>query len=317
MPILRGNSKCVVLLFAKSGIGRGKVWKAMIADSVSHLGKVATPTFFSTLAEKTRNALKRTRHWGVTASARNPGPEALLGPSAPSVVQVFLWEIRSLVQRMRFARERLSAPRQIDLDLLCQQCAVSGDRYCYENVSRCSVHIEKLRSACPWIGWADMALLVQTWSAALDRACCKLDSAKTLLSGHRALRADAITNDPVDSEWKILQENAAAGRANRTLLVQIGLAMWLLILLLRFTPDGYDGDGPVQIADGREVFDFELAAKLSQSEVTINDWLERLSAAGLVDWVTGQQGGRIYTVKGVDGRLSAEFGAFLGGSCAD
>ena len=106
------------------------------------------------------------------------------------------------------------------------------------------------------------------------------------------------------------ESESNASRSNRPSDVAV-------ILLLRFTPDGYDGDGPVQIADGREVFDFELAAKLSQSEVTINDWLERPSAAGLVDWVTGQQGGRIYTVKGVDGRLSAEFGAFLGGSCAD
>lgn len=144
------------------------------------------------------DAWKRTERSGVRATPGNSAFGVPLDPNEWSWLRVSLWEIRSFYQRMRFARERHSAPRHIDLDLLCQTCAAAGDRYCYENVSRCMLHIEKLRSAYPWIGWADMALFVQTWSEALDTACCNLDSAKTLRKYRESLAstgANAITEE--------------------------------------------------------------------------------------------------------------------------
>jgi hypothetical protein len=124
---------------------------------------------------------QRTRRLTVFSNPEDLSPEQRASPNFYFWVRVFLWEVRSFVQRIRFARERFSAPRCGVMDFLCQSCAAGGDRYCYKNVSRYMLHIAKLRSAYPWIGWADMLLFDQTWSVALDEACCSLDNARTLL----------------------------------------------------------------------------------------------------------------------------------------
>ena len=96
---------------------------------------------------------------GVFSNTEDSSPEHLTSSNAYFWVRVFLWETRSFVQRIRFARERAYAPKRILLDFLCQSCAAGGDRYCYTNVSRYMLHIEELRSTYPWLGWADYLVL--------------------------------------------------------------------------------------------------------------------------------------------------------------
>jgi hypothetical protein len=119
-------------------------------------------------------------HWGVFSNPECLTPEQLVNPNGWFWARVFLWEARSFVQLIRFARKRVSAPRHTVLPFLCQTCAAAGNRFCYSNVGRYMLHIEELESLCPWIGWADRALLADTWAVALDKACCTLGSAKTL-----------------------------------------------------------------------------------------------------------------------------------------
>lgn len=131
---------------------------------------------------------------------------SLAAPNAMVWVRILLWEVRSFVQRIRFARERLSAPRYIAMDFVCQSCGAEGFRICYTNVERYMRHIEELRSICPWLGWADFYLLAETWSTALDKACCTTDNARTLLESYYSSgRHDGSTEDgPTDNgprEW--------------------------------------------------------------------------------------------------------------------
>jgi hypothetical protein len=144
--------------------------------------------------------------WQRTGCSRSHSTErdALkINPYDVSLGRVLIFEFRSFYQRMKFARERLAAPRRIELALLCQSCAVLGDRCCYRNIGLCTHHMQELRSVYPWIGWAEMALLVETWRLALDTACCNQGSARTLREDyHRSLdvnRADATTTEQAKS----------------------------------------------------------------------------------------------------------------------
>lgn len=123
---------------------------------------------------------QRIGHWDVFSNPEDSYPEQLANPNFHFWVRVFLWETRSLVQRIRFARERFSVPRHTALPFLCQTCAAAGNRFCYSNVGRYMLHIEELEPLCPWIGWVDRLVLADTWDAALDKACCNLDTARNL-----------------------------------------------------------------------------------------------------------------------------------------
>jgi hypothetical protein len=110
--------------------------------------------------------------------------EAPPDPTAVPWGRVLLLETRSFCQRIRFARERLAQREHNGLDLVCQTCAAGGSLWCYENVARCMQYMQALRRTCPWVGWAEMALIAETWRRALDTACCSLDSARTLREAH-------------------------------------------------------------------------------------------------------------------------------------
>lgn len=160
-------------------------------------------------------ARRRIGRWGVFSNPECLAPEQLANPNFCFWVRVFLWEMRSFVQRIRFARERFAAPKRVPLDFLCQSCGAGGDRYCYTNVSRYTLHIEELRSVCPWIGWADMHLLARTWSVALDKACCNLDNARTLLKSQSSVPTgqDAITEGKKPAWWRAWEERHPASHA--------------------------------------------------------------------------------------------------------
>jgi|SRR5882672_1711957 len=145
------------------------------------VARASIPQVWSKFRAWLAGVWQRTRRLSVFSNPEDLSAEQLLNPNGWFWARVILWEMRSFLQRIRFARERFSAPRHALLDFLCQTCGAGGDRYCYTNVSRYMLHIAKLRSACPWIGWADMLLFDQTWSVALDEACCSLDNARTLL----------------------------------------------------------------------------------------------------------------------------------------
>jgi hypothetical protein len=155
------------------------------------------------LQAKLADAWRRIGHWDVFSNPEDFDLGRLARPNACFWVGVFLWEMRSFLQRMRFARERFSTPKCTGMGLLCQTCSAAGNRFCYKNVDRYMLHIEELESLCPWIGWADRVLSADTWCAALDKACCTPDSAKTLRHAdcgpsHSAAE-DAITKG--SPEW--------------------------------------------------------------------------------------------------------------------
>src|SRR3989442_9547588 len=141
---------------------------------------------FSRLWDLLGDVLFRNGHSRWPSIPANIDSGAHRHPQSVSLARLFLLELRSFYQRMRSARERLGQPRQIEFDVLCQSCAEAGYRCCHRNAGRCILHIQELRLLYPWIGWPEMALLAQTWKAALDTACCNLDSAKTLQENHRS-----------------------------------------------------------------------------------------------------------------------------------
>lgn len=141
---------------------------------------LSAPRHWPKLRARLVDAWQRRVRWDVFSTPEYLDPERFASPSVWVWVRILLWETRSFVQRMRFARERLSVPKQTPLPFLCQTCSEAGCRFCYNNVGRYMLHIEELQKLCPWLGWVDKILLAETWAEALDKACCSLGSAKTL-----------------------------------------------------------------------------------------------------------------------------------------
>jgi hypothetical protein len=66
---------------------------------------------------------------------------------------------------------------------------------------------------------------------------------------------------------------------------QIGPAIWLLLLLARYTPAEYSGDGSAWVSGGNVVSDAELAQRLEVSIAVVGTWRHRLRRAGLLGWL--------------------------------
>ena len=76
---------------------------------------------------------------------------------------------------------------------------------------------------------------------------------------------------------------------------EIGSAVWLLMLLLRFVPAEWTGDEPAWIAGGNPVCDAELAERLEVSPAVITKWRLRLRKIGLLGWLVSPGKGRAFS----------------------
>jgi hypothetical protein len=81
---------------------------------------------------------------------------------------------------------------------------------------------------------------------------------------------------------------------------QIGSAVWLLMLLARFTPSNWTGEKAVYVASGNVVSDAELRAWLDVTPRTLMVWRRRLKAAGFIDWTLKPGVGRVYVIAAVN-----------------
>jgi transposase-like protein len=86
----------------------------------------------------------------------------------------------------------------------------------------------------------------------------------------------------------------AASQFPKNLRKQIGPAVWLLALLVRFTPAEWIGNEASYVAGGNVVADAELAERLGVSERTISGWRRRLRRAGLIGWLSARGQGRAF-----------------------
>ena len=87
---------------------------------------------------------------------------------------------------------------------------------------------------------------------------------------------------------------------------QIGPAVWLLLLLLRFVPADWSGDEPAWVVGGNVVSDSELAERLEVSRAVIAKWRLRLCKLGLVGWLVAPGQGRAFGVAGANRVLGSE-----------
>jgi hypothetical protein len=87
---------------------------------------------------------------------------------------------------------------------------------------------------------------------------------------------------------------------------QIGPAVWLLLLLLRFVPAEWSGNEPVWVGGGNVVSDRELADWLEVSSAVITKWRLRLRKLGLLGWLVSPDRGRAFWVAGANRVLGSE-----------
>ncbi|MBZ5701023.1 MAG: hypothetical protein LAN84_04180 [Acidobacteriia bacterium] len=94
--------------------------------------------------------------------------------------------------------------------------------------------------------------------------------------------------------------NPATSQTSDNLRKQIGPAVWLLLLLLRFVPAEWTGDEPAWVVGGSVVADAELAERLEVSPAVITKWRLRLRKLGLLGWLVSPGRGRAFWVAGVN-----------------
>jgi len=93
---------------------------------------------------------------------------------------------------------------------------------------------------------------------------------------------------------------SATSQTPKNLRKHIGSAVWLLGLLMRFTPADWTGDAPAWVAARNVVSDAELAERLEVSQETIARWRCRLRAAGVIGWHVAPGQGRAFWVCAVN-----------------
>jgi hypothetical protein len=87
---------------------------------------------------------------------------------------------------------------------------------------------------------------------------------------------------------------------------QIGPAVWLLLLLLRYAPMEWSGDEPVWVVGGNVVSDAELAERLDVSTAVVMKWRLKLRQLGLLGWLVSPGRGRAFWVAGANRVLDSE-----------
>jgi hypothetical protein len=90
------------------------------------------------------------------------------------------------------------------------------------------------------------------------------------------------------------------------LRTQIGPAVWLLLLLLRYAPLEWSGDESAWVVGGNVVSDAELAERLGVSPAVIRRWRLKLRKFGLVGWLVAPGQGRAFWVAGANRLLGSE-----------
>jgi transcriptional regulator with XRE-family HTH domain len=76
---------------------------------------------------------------------------------------------------------------------------------------------------------------------------------------------------------------------------QLGPAVWLLALFVRFAPADWTGGAPAYAAGGNVVSDAQLAERLEVSQGTISQWRRRLRSAILIGWLVAPRQGESST----------------------
>jgi hypothetical protein len=80
----------------------------------------------------------------------------------------------------------------------------------------------------------------------------------------------------------------------------LGPAVWLLILLSAYTPEGWTGDSEVYAAGGNVIGDEELADVLQVTPGIIARWRCRLRKAELLEWLVKPGVGRVFIIRAVN-----------------
>ena len=99
----------------------------------------------------------------------------------------------------------------------------------------------------------------------------------------------------------------ATSRNSKSVRKQIGPAVWLLAVLVRFTPADWKEDEPTYVAGGNVVSDADLGELLEVSTQTIATWRRRLRKTGLIGWLILPGQGRVFWVAALN-HLCAPFG---------
>jgi hypothetical protein len=92
----------------------------------------------------------------------------------------------------------------------------------------------------------------------------------------------------------------------RNLRRRVGPAMWLLVFLAAYTPEGWTGDASAYIARGNIISDGELADCLQVTRGTLSRWRLRLRRAHLLDWLVRPGVGRVYIISALNKLLPQE-----------
>jgi hypothetical protein len=80
----------------------------------------------------------------------------------------------------------------------------------------------------------------------------------------------------------------------KNILKQIGPAVGLYLLLLRYAPAEWTGDETARVAGGSVLGDAELADRLEVSPPVITRWRLRLRKLGLLCWLVSPTKGRAF-----------------------
>lgn len=89
---------------------------------------------------------------------------------------------------------------------------------------------------------------------------------------------------------------------------EIGSAVWLLALLVRFAPVEWTGNDTAWLANGNVVSDAELAELLEVSRATVANWRSRLRKLGLIGWLVAPGQGRALWIGAVNRVFAGELG---------
>jgi hypothetical protein len=82
--------------------------------------------------------------------------------------------------------------------------------------------------------------------------------------------------------------------------VQVGSAIWLLLLFLQYTPADWTGKKTAWVASGAIVSDPELLTRLGISLSVLKRWRRKLHKLGFLGWLLSPRNGRAYWVASPD-----------------
>jgi hypothetical protein len=105
----------------------------------------------------------------------------MLHRNAVLLVRLIAQESHNAYLRTKWRLQRLLSPERgsVALALNCPACEARGDRFCYSQISDCTLHMTELQKRFPWFGQAEIALVVDTWNAAQRNPCRSCGMSRT------------------------------------------------------------------------------------------------------------------------------------------